>query len=41
LNIDICEFFIKELTNALGEPLTTEDIKLAVDHFSKKESAIW
>ena len=41
LSIDLCEFFINEMTEALGELLTIEDIKLAADHFYKKESAIW
>jgi len=41
LSIDLCEFFINEMTEALGEPLTIEEIKLAADHFFKKESAIW
>ncbi|MFX1339815.1 MAG: hypothetical protein ACFFDK_14475, partial [Promethearchaeota archaeon] len=41
LNIDLCEFFIKEMTEASGEPLTIEDIQLAAEIFYKKEKAIW
>jgi len=41
LSIDLCEFFIKEMILALGHPITIEDVKLAADYFSKKESAIW
>ncbi len=41
LSIDLCEFFINEMTEALGIPLTIEDIKLAAEFFYKKESAIW
>ena len=41
LSIDLCEFFIKEMTEALGEPLTSDDLKLAAEFFFKKESMIW
>lgn len=40
LSIDLCEFFINELNEALGVPITIEDLKIAAEYFSKKENAI-
>ncbi|TFG25913.1 MAG: hypothetical protein EU532_11120 [Promethearchaeota archaeon] len=37
LNINLCEFFIKEMTTALDSPLRLEDLKLAADAFYKIE----
>ncbi len=41
LSIDLCEFFIKEMIEVLGVPLTSDDLKLAAEFFFKKESMIW
>jgi len=41
LSIDLCEFFIKEMTEALSTPLTSDDLELAAKYFVKKESTIW
>ena len=40
LNIELCELFVNEMTEALGI-LTIEDLKLAADLFNKKEGALW